>query len=91
MDLVALQNWLDNAAFAVLFLTMLIYWSSAAFPKIPFLPTLGTTGMGIANLCIAALLGARWLEAGYFPLSNLYESLFLLPGALLPFIVWLSP
>ncbi|HEY9906325.1 MAG TPA: c-type cytochrome biogenesis protein CcsB, partial [Thermosynechococcaceae cyanobacterium] len=34
----------------------------------------------IANLCIAALLGARWLEAGYFPLSNLYESLF--------FLVW---
>jgi cytochrome c-type biogenesis protein CcsB len=34
--------------------------------------------MAIANLCIAALLGARWLEAGYFPLSNLYESLFFL-------------
>jgi cytochrome c-type biogenesis protein CcsB len=29
---------------------------------------------------MAALLGARWLEAGYFPLSNLYESLF--------FIAW---
>jgi cytochrome c-type biogenesis protein CcsB len=27
---------------------------------------------------MAALLGARWLEAGYFPLSNLYESLFFL-------------
>ena len=36
--------------------------------------------MAIANLAIAALLGARWLEAGYFPLSNLYESLF--------FLVW---
>jgi ABC-type transport system involved in cytochrome c biogenesis permease subunit len=23
-------------------------------------------------------LGARWLEAGYFPISNLYESLFFL-------------
>lgn len=80
MDLVALQNWLDNAAFAVLFVTMLIYWSGAAFPKIPYLSTIGATGMGIANLCIAALLGARWLEAGYFPLSNLYESLF--------FIAW---
>jgi cytochrome c-type biogenesis protein CcsB len=34
--------------------------------------------MAIANLCIAALLGARWLEAGYFPISNLYESLFFL-------------
>ncbi|MBD3882445.1 c-type cytochrome biogenesis protein CcsB [Phormidium tenue FACHB-886] len=80
MDLVALQNWLDNAAFAVLFLTMLIYWGSAAFPKLPYFSTLGTTGMAIANLCIAALLGARWIEAGYFPLSNLYESLF--------FIAW---
>ncbi len=80
MDLIALQNWLDNAAFAVLFVTMLIYWSSAAFPQIPYLSSIGATGMGIANLCIAALLGARWLEAGYFPLSNLYESLF--------FIAW---
>jgi len=32
--------------------------------------------MAIANLCIAGLLGARWIEGGYFPLSNLYESLF---------------
>lgn len=78
MDLVTLQNWLDNASFAVLFVTMLIYWGGTAFPNIPTLATLGTTGMAIANLCIAALLGARWLEAGYFPLSNLYESLFFL-------------
>jgi ABC-type transport system involved in cytochrome c biogenesis permease subunit len=57
---------------------MLVYWLGAAFPTVPFLPVLGTTGMAIANLCIATLLGARWLEAGYFPLSNLYESLFFL-------------
>jgi cytochrome c-type biogenesis protein CcsB len=80
MDLVRLQTVLDNSAFAVLFLTMLAYWAGAAFPRIPWLATIGTTGMAIANLCIAALLGARWLEAGYFPLSNLYESLF--------FLVW---
>jgi cytochrome c-type biogenesis protein CcsB len=80
MDLVTLQNWLDNASFAVLFLTMLVYWSGAAFPGIPYLSVLGSTGMAIANLCIATLLGARWIEAGYFPLSNLYESLF--------FIAW---
>lgn len=78
MNLVALQNVLDNTAFAVLFLTMLIYWVGVAFPKIPYLQALGTAGMAIANLCIAVLLGARWLEAGYFPLSNLYESLFFL-------------
>jgi cytochrome c-type biogenesis protein CcsB len=80
MDLVALQGWLDNGSFAVLFITMLVYWVGAAFPHLPYLSTLGSTGMAIANLCIAALLGARWIEAGYFPLSNLYESLF--------FIAW---
>ncbi len=76
MDLVTLQGWLDNTSFAVLLVTMLIYWGGAAFPRVPYFTMLGTTGMAIANLCIAALLGARWIEAGYFPLSNLYESLF---------------
>jgi cytochrome c-type biogenesis protein CcsB len=78
MNLVSLQNQLDNFSFGILFLTMLVYWVGAAFPRIPFLPTLGTLGMAIANLCMATLLGARWIEAGYFPLSNLYESLFFL-------------
>lgn len=78
MDLVVLQNWLDNISFAILFSTMLVYWFGAAFPGIPYLSALGTAGMAIANLSIAALLGSRWIEAGYFPLSNLYESLFFL-------------
>ncbi|MGF1536116.1 MAG: c-type cytochrome biogenesis protein CcsB [Elainellaceae cyanobacterium] len=75
MDLVTLQGWLDNASFLVLFVTMLLYWASAAFPNAA-LSSLATGGLAIANLCIAALLGARWLEGGYFPMSNLYESLF---------------
>ncbi|MCU0535191.1 MAG: c-type cytochrome biogenesis protein CcsB [Hydrococcus sp. Prado102] len=78
MNLVTLQNILDNTSFLVLFITMLVYWGGAAFPEIPYLSALGSAGVWIANLCIAALLGARWLEAGYFPLSNLYESLFFL-------------
>ncbi|MGI2908112.1 c-type cytochrome biogenesis protein CcsB [Tolypothrix sp. VBCCA 56010] len=78
MNLVVLQNWLDNASFAVLFLTMLVYWAGAAFGNLSAIAALGTAGMAIANLCIATLLGARWIEAGYFPLSNLYESLFFL-------------
>ncbi|MGB3512636.1 MAG: c-type cytochrome biogenesis protein CcsB [Microcoleaceae cyanobacterium] len=82
MDLVRLQNSLDNISFAILFATMLIYWVGAAFPRIPYLSVLGSTGMAIANLCIATLLGARWLEAGYFPISNLYESLFFLTWGL---------
>ncbi|MEC4806606.1 MAG: c-type cytochrome biogenesis protein CcsB [Jaaginema sp. PMC 1079.18] len=78
MNLVALQNTLDNTSFAILALTMLVYWVRVVFPKLPYLQTIGTMGMAIANLCIATLLGARWLEAGYFPISNLYESLFFL-------------
>ncbi|BAZ43309.1 cytochrome c assembly protein [Chondrocystis sp. NIES-4102] len=78
MDLIALESLLDNTAFGVLLVTMLVYWGGAAFPSLPYIETLGTIGMAIANLCIATLLGSRWLEAGYFPLSNLYESLFFL-------------
>ncbi|MEA5618880.1 c-type cytochrome biogenesis protein CcsB [Cronbergia sp. UHCC 0137] len=78
MNLVVLQNWLDNASFAVLFCTMLVYWVGVAFPNLSVTAALGTAGMAIANLCIATLLGARWIEGGYFPLSNLYESLFFL-------------
>ena len=78
MDLVALQSLLDNTSFLILFITMLIYWGGAAFPNLSMLQKIGTIGVAIANLCMATLLGARWLEAGYFPLSNLYESLFFL-------------
>ncbi|MEL6438887.1 MAG: c-type cytochrome biogenesis protein CcsB [Cyanobacteria bacterium J06621_8] len=78
MDLIALESILDNTAFGVLLITMLIYWVGTAFPQFPYLASLGTTGMAIANFCMATLLASRWIEAGYFPLSNLYESLFFL-------------
>ncbi len=78
MDLVQLQQVLNNGAFAVALITMMIFWLGAAFPRLAFLPELGTAGTVIANLMMAVLLGARWIDAGYFPLSNLYESLFFL-------------
>ncbi|GAB4214833.1 MAG: c-type cytochrome biogenesis protein CcsB [Synechococcales cyanobacterium] len=78
MDLVALQSLLDNTSFAVAFVTLGLYWVGAAWPGIPGLTALGTAGMVIANLVMAVLLTARWVDAGYFPLSNLYESLFFL-------------
>lgn len=79
-NLADLESWLDNAAFAVLFVTMLAYWGALAFANVKVLPIIGGAGMAIGNLCLAALLTARWIEGGYFPLSNLYESLF--------FIAW---
>ena len=78
MDLIALQGWLDNASFAVLFVAMLLYWCGVAFPRVSLLPSLGTGAMAVGNLTIATLLIARWIEGGYFPMSNLYESLFAL-------------
>ena len=80
LNLADLESLLDNTAFAILFATMLAYWAGLAFSEVKWLPTLGNTGMATANLTLAALLTARWIEGGYFPLSNLYESLF--------FIAW---
>ncbi|MEN9214206.1 MAG: c-type cytochrome biogenesis protein CcsB [Gloeomargarita sp. DG02_4_bins_56] len=76
MNLVHLENLLDNTAFALLLLTTLVYWVNLAFAG--SLTAWGTLGMSLANGTIAALLIARWVEGGYFPLSNLYESLFFL-------------
>ncbi|MEN9220992.1 MAG: c-type cytochrome biogenesis protein CcsB [Thermostichus sp. BF3_bins_97] len=78
MDLTQLQTLLNNVAFAICFGAMLFYWGGAAFPQLKLLAELGLAGMIAANLTMAALLAARWIDAGYFPLSNLYESLFFL-------------
>ena len=78
MDLTALQHQLDNLSFLVLFLTMLVYWVGTAFRNLSFLQPLGTAGFALGNFCITGLLIARWIEGGYFPISNLYESLFFL-------------
>ncbi len=80
LTLAGLESWLDNAAFVVLFAAMLAYWSGLAFEQVKALPIIGGAGMAAGNLAMAALLTARWIEGGYFPLSNLYESLF--------FIAW---
>ena len=88
LTLAGLEGWLDNAAFAVLFLAMLAYWVGLAFSDgdnsknkfVQVMPMVGGACMAVGNLSMAALLTARWIEGGYFPLSNLYESLF--------FIAW---
>lgn len=80
MNLLILENALDNTAFALLLVTTLVYWVNLALPV--QLANWGTLGMGLANGTIAALLMARWVEGGYFPLSNLYESLFFLAWGL---------
>jgi cytochrome c-type biogenesis protein CcsB len=54
---------------------MLAYWTSVSFTSLKSGAKVGFISVCIANLAIFTNLGSRWLENGYFPLSNLYESL----------------
>jgi cytochrome c-type biogenesis protein CcsB len=70
-----IKNSLDNIVFLSLFLGVLSYWISVVFPTFKFVNKLGFINLLISNLFITVILGWRWIESGYFPLSNLYESL----------------
>jgi len=75
MDFLNIKNSLDNITFLLLLLAMLSYWITIAFSK-----TFGNLKVSYylvcsANVLITVILGNRWFENGYFPLSNLYESL----------------
>merc|ERR1712127_513473 len=54
---------------------MLAYRTSVSFTSLKSGAKVGFISVCIANLAIFTNLGSRWLENGYFPLSNLYESL----------------
>ena len=67
----------------ILFETMIIYWITLKYPKLPILKNLSWAGTLSANLILFFILASRWLISGYFPLSNLYESLLFLSWCLL--------
>ena len=67
----------------ILFETMIIYWITLKYPKLPILKNLSWLGTLSANLILFFILASRWLISGYFPLSNLYESLLFLSWCLL--------
>ncbi|MGQ9866456.1 MAG: c-type cytochrome biogenesis protein CcsB [Pseudanabaenaceae cyanobacterium] len=90
VSLVGLQAWADNGAFVDLAMATLLYWAGAFFPQLIWVRPLGTAAMAIANLCLATVLGARWLAAGYFPLSNLYESLLFVAWSLSAVHLWVD-
>jgi len=78
-----IQNLLSNIVFALLLVTMIFYWISIILFKNPMLLKIGRAGAFIANVLLFFILSSRWIVAGYFPLSNLYESLLFLTWALL--------
>mgnify|MGYP001171013704 CR=1 FL=1 len=73
-----IQSFLDNLIFVVLLLTTIIYWAGLIYTNLKFLIKLSFNGILVANAGLFCLLSLRWLNYGYFPLSNLYESLMFL-------------
>ena len=73
-----IQSFLDNIIFLSLLIVTVISWASLIYSNFRSLQKVGFYGLVFANLLIFSLLGLRWLQYGYFPLSNLYESLMFL-------------
>jgi cytochrome c-type biogenesis protein CcsB len=62
----------------LLFFGMIMYWISLTIPKNKLVFQGSRIIVFISNLLFALTLGIRWVSEGYFPLSNLYESLIFL-------------
>jgi cytochrome c-type biogenesis protein CcsB len=67
----------------ILLKTMVCYWACIRFPQLPVISNLCWLGVVSSNFLLFLILGLRWIISGYFPLSNLYESLLFLDWCLL--------
>ena len=86
-----IQNFSSNLVFGILLFSMIIYWVSLSFFKEKNnVVYVGRTSAIIANLLLFFILGSRWIVAGYFPLSNLYESLLFLTWTLLTIYLYVE-
>jgi cytochrome c-type biogenesis protein CcsB len=86
MDWNQIQNFLSNIVFGILLFAMVIYWINLFFNDFndkSFLSQIGGISTSLANIFLFFILCSRWIVAGYFPLSNLYESLLFLTWILL--------
>ena len=91
MDWNIIQNFLSNIVFGILLLAMIIYWVNLSFlNSTNFLSNIGNYCSFIANVLLFFILCSRWIVAGYFPLSNLYESLLFLTWMLLTIYLYIE-
>jgi cytochrome c-type biogenesis protein CcsB len=91
MDWDNIQNLSSNLVFGILLFSMVIYWISLSFPKsTKNLYQVGRFGAIAANILLFFILCSRWIVAGYFPLSNLYESLLFLTWTLLSIYLYVE-
>ena len=70
---------------------MSIYWVNLSFAKWTInLTKIGQLSSILANILLFFILSSRWIIEGYFPLSNLYESLLFLTWILLTLYLYLE-
>jgi cytochrome c-type biogenesis protein CcsB len=91
MDWNEIQNFSSNIVFGVLLFAMVIYWINLSFfSEKSLLFQIGRASTIIANVLLFFILCSRWIVAGYFPLSNLYESLLFLTWTLLTIYLYIE-
>ncbi|MCL4386300.1 MAG: c-type cytochrome biogenesis protein CcsB [Cyanobacteria bacterium] len=91
MDWDEIQNFSSNIVFGILLFTMVSYFVNLSiFSELNFLSKIGKISIVIANLILCFILCSRWIVAGYFPLSNLYESLLFLTWMLLTIYLYIE-
>nr|YP_011007434.1 Cytochrome c biogenesis protein [Sporochnus bolleanus]WAM64863.1 Cytochrome c biogenesis protein [Sporochnus bolleanus] len=76
-------NFFNNILFLCIFLSTICYWFSLGIKDVKFFDNLAKITSRFATLSLFIFLLIRWVNYGYFPLSNLYESLLFLSCILL--------
>ena len=91
MDWNEIQNFSSNIAFGVLLVATVAYWTNLSlFNDSNLLAKVGKINTILANGILFFILCSRWIVAGYFPLSNLYESLLFLTWLLLSIYLYIE-
>jgi cytochrome c-type biogenesis protein CcsB len=91
MDWNEIQNFSSNIVFGVLLFAMITYWVNLSlFSDSYLLGKIGKISTIVANGILFFILCSRWIVAGYFPLSNLYESLLFLTWLLLTIYLYIE-
>jgi cytochrome c-type biogenesis protein CcsB len=91
MDWNEIQNFSSNIVFGILLFAMITYWVNLSlFRNSALVSKIGKFSTLIANFLLFFILCSRWIVAGYFPLSNLYESLLFLTWTLLTIYLFIE-
>nr|YP_009397190.1 cytochrome c biogenesis protein ccs1 [Thuretia quercifolia]ARW66376.1 cytochrome c biogenesis protein ccs1 [Thuretia quercifolia] len=78
MDWNIIENQLNNISFALLLTNFVLYWINLIIKNTQLITNSARVFTIITNLFLGTSLLIRWIKNGYFPLSNLYESLLFL-------------